>query len=162
MWGAMPKIAKYVLIPSALAIASLGLLAQTGSSVTVWKLDVSKSKFDGRGPLTMTRTVKTVGAVTTLSFEGIGPDGSQMSYSYETRFDDKDYPVSGAAPAGIETMAVKRVDAKTMQATGKRAGKIVVTATNVLSDDGRVLTATTKGTEKDGRISTSVAVWEKQ
>lgn len=110
----------------------------------------------------MTRTVKTEGAVTTLSFEGIGSDGSRMSYSYETRFDDKDYPVTGAAPAGIETMAVKRVDAKTMQATGKRAGKIVLTATNVLSADGKVLTATTKGTEKDGRISTSVAVWDKQ
>ena len=110
----------------------------------------------------MTRTVKSEGAVTTLSFEGIGADGNRMSYSYETRFDDKDYPVSGAAPAGIETMAVKRVDAKTMQATGKRAGKVVVTATNVLSDDGKMLTATTKGTEKDGRMSTSVAVWDKQ
>jgi hypothetical protein len=144
-------------------IVSVGLLAQAGSSVTVWKLDVSKSKFDGRGPLTMTRTVKTEGAVTTLSFEGIGADGNRMSYGYETRFDDRDYPVTGAAPpVGIETMAVKRVDAKTMQATGKKAGKIVVTATNVLSDDGKVLTATTKGTEKDGRISTSVAVWNKQ
>ena len=110
----------------------------------------------------MTRTVKTVGSVTTLSFEGIGPDGNRMSYSYETRFDDKDYPVSGAPPAGIETMAVKRVDAKTMQATGKKAGKIVLTATNVLSDDGKQLTATTKGTERDGRISTSVVVWDKQ
>lgn len=159
----MPKIAKFVLIPSALAIASLGLLAQTSSSVTVWKLDVSKSKFDGRGPLTMTRTVKTEGAVTTLSFEGIGPDGKQMSYSYETRFDDKDYPVTGATPpAGIETMAVKRVDARTIQATGKKAGKIVARATNVLSEDGKVLTATTQGTEKDGRVSTSVIVWNKQ
>ena len=158
----MLKIAKYIRVPLVLAAISVGLLAQTGSSVTVWKLNVSKSKFEGRGPLTMTRTVKSEGAVTTLSFEGIGADGNRMSYSYETRFDDKDYPVSGAAPAGIETMAVKRVDAKTMQATGKRAGKIVVTATNVLSDDGKMLTATTKGTEKDGRMSTSVAVWDKQ
>jgi hypothetical protein len=158
----MLKIAKYIRVPLALVTISVGLLAQTGSSVTVWKLNVSKSKFEGRGPLTMTRTVKSEGAVTTLSFEGIGADGNRMSYSYETRFDDKDYPVSGAAPAGIETMAVKRVDAKTMQATGKKAGKIVVTATNVLSDDGKMLTATTKGTEKDGRMSTSVAVWDKQ
>ena len=158
----MLKIAKYIQVPLSLTILSVGLLAQTGSSMAVWKLNVSKSKFDGRGPLTMTRTVKTEGAVTTLSFEGIASDGSRMSYSYETRFDDKDYPVTGTAPAGIETMAVKRVDAKTMQATGKRAGKIVLTATNVLSDDGKVLTATTKGAEKDGRISTSVAVWDKQ
>lgn len=159
----MPRIARHILVPAALAIASLGLLAQARSSVSVWKLDVSKSKFDGRGPLAMTRTVKTEGVVTTLSFEGIGPNGSRMSYSYETRFDDKDYPVTGAAPpAGIETMAVKKVDAKTTQATGKKAGKIVLTATNVLSDNGKELTATTKGTENDGRISTSVVVWEKQ
>jgi len=158
----MPKLAKYILVPSALALASIGLLAQTGSSVTVWKLNVSKSRFDGRGPLTMTRTIKTAGGVTTLSFEGVGPDGNRMSYGYETRFDDKDYPVTGAAPPGIETMAVKRIDAKRTEATGKKAGKIVLKATNVLSDDGKVLTATTQGTEKDGRTSTSVIVWDKQ
>jgi hypothetical protein len=159
----MKSVVKLLFIPAALAIATLGLLAQTRSSVTVWKLNVATSQFVGRAPQSLTRTVKTVGDVTTLSFEGIGADGSHMSYSYVTRFDEKDYPVTGAAPPGsIETMATKRVNPKTVLAIGKKAGKVVMTATNVLSEDGKVLIATSHGAGKDGRSTTSIFVWEKQ
>ena len=155
---------KLVFFPLVLAIASLGAtLAQTGSSVTVWKLNVAKSIFPGPAPQSLTRTVTAEGGVTTLSFEGIGADGKRASYSYITRFDEKDYPVTGAAPPStIDTMAVKRIDAKTTQATGKKDGKAVLIATNVLSSDGKTLVVTTQRTDKDGRSSTSVAVWEKQ
>ena len=69
-------------------------------------------------------------------------------------------------PAGHEFSAFKplltRVDAKTTQITTKRAGKVTVNQTIVVSDDGKTRTTTTKGTNAKGEAVDGVSFYEKQ
>jgi hypothetical protein len=44
----------------------------------------------------------------------------------------------------------------------KKAGKVVLTSTNVLSKDGRTMTITTKGHDAAGQTINNVRVYDKQ
>ena len=65
-------------------------------------------------------------------------------------------------PSGAETIATKRVDAYTVEATMKKAGKVVQTTLAVYSKDGKTRTLTTKGTSADGKPTNNVTVWDRQ
>jgi restriction endonuclease S subunit len=98
-----------------------------------------------------------------VTFDGIAGDGSRIAYSYTAKFDGKDYPEVGVGtPNGADTIALKRIDDYTVEATLKKAGKIVQTTRAVLSKDGKVLTNTSNGTNVAGKPINTVAVYEKQ
>jgi|SRR5579871_730254 len=58
--------------------------------------------------------------------------------SYTAKFDGKDYPLKGDLAS--DTVAVKRVDANTIEETTKKAGKVVVISRLTVSADGRLIT----------------------
>ena len=66
-----------------------------------------------------------------------------------------------AASQALDTVAVKRINANTVERSGKVAGKIVETATRTVSADGKTLTIVTKG-NLDGTEYSSTQVYEKQ
>jgi hypothetical protein len=69
--------------------------------------------------------------------------------------------VTGNSP--YDTVAVKQVDANTLTDARKKAGgKYQGTSRMVVSDAGKTLTTTTKGTNADGKAFTSIFVYEKQ
>ena len=74
------------------------------------------------------------------------------------RFDGKDYPISNSV---LSTVTLKRVDDQTVERTGKIQGQVVETETRTVSDNGKVLTVTTKGT-RDGTEYSSVEVYDRQ
>jgi hypothetical protein len=55
-----------------------------------------------------------------------------------------------------------RVDATTTKHTFKKAGKVTVTQSVVVSGDGKTLTITTTGTNVRGQAVNSVSVYDKQ
>ncbi len=55
----------------------------------------------------------------------------------------------------MDAQALKRIDPLNAQATLKKSGKVVQTATHVISKDGKVLTLTFKGTNAQGQASTT-------
>jgi hypothetical protein len=57
---------------------------------------------------------------------------------------------------------LKRVDANTIEATLKKGGKVVQTTKAVLSNNGKVRTLTTTGTNAKGQKVNNVAVFERQ
>jgi hypothetical protein len=59
-------------------------------------------------------------------------------------------------------VSLKRIDARTTVHTDKKDGKVVLTLTRVVSQDGKTMTVTTKGTNPQGQTVDNVAVWEKQ
>ena len=61
---------------------------------------------------------------------------------YTARFDGKDYPITGT---GLDTVSLKRIDANTIERTGKVRGKVTETGTMKVSADGKVLTVSLKG-----------------
>ena len=64
--------------------------------------------------------------------------------------------------ADVDMIALKRVDASTVQITQKKAGKVVITGTRVVSKDGKVMTVTAKGTNAKGQKVNSVLVFDKR
>ena len=58
-------------------------------------------------------------------------------------------------------MSLKRVDDQTVERTGKIQGQVVETETRTVSNNGKVLTVTTKG-NRDGTEYSSVQVYDRQ
>jgi len=140
------------------------LLAQGDPFVGTWKLNTAKSKYSpGPAPQSTTRTYEAQGSGLKISNEGTAADGSRIAYNFTANYDGKHNPISGTGVAGgADTIALKRINATTVEATTKRAGKVNATTRNVLSKDGKGFTATSKGKDANGKPTSSGGVWEKQ
>jgi hypothetical protein len=77
--------------------------------------------------------------------------------SYTAKLDGKDYPVKGAYD--YNSVSLRRVDARTIEETDKRDGKVVEVDKMTVSADGKKMTIVATG-KLTGRTSTIVA--EKQ
>ena len=113
--------------------------------VGTWLLNSDKSKFVP-GPVPDDRTVifETTkdGGLHHLTKTLNAFLGNTNDIDYTAKFDGKDYPITGT---GLDTVSIKRVDARTIERTGKVAGKVSETSTMKISADGKVLTISTKG-----------------
>ena len=84
--------------------------------------------------------------------------GTWKIVAYEE--DGKDVPLSGSAIADM--ISLSRVDARTIDRTDKKAGKVVQTLRRTVSADGKTLTVVTKGTNAQGQPINNTAVYDKQ
>jgi hypothetical protein len=153
----LPMILAAVLLPAT-------MIAQTGEPLLgIWNVDVFKSTYvTGQPPV---RRV--------ISFE---PAGDSLHFSQETtnqgfntsetikieftaKLDGKDYPIMNS---GLDTVALKKVDATTYERIGKIKGMPTETATMKLSNRNRTLTITTKGTTDAGAQYARTEVFNKQ
>src|ERR1700693_6173613 len=95
------------------------------------------------------------------STTGEQEDGTQINASYTAKYDGKDVQVAGNAP--YDTIAIKQVNANTLtDARKKTGGKYQGTSRIVISNGGKTMTTTTKGTNADGKAFTSTFVFDKQ
>jgi hypothetical protein len=78
--------------------------------------------------------------------------------TYTAHFDGKDAPID---VSNLDTVALRRIDADTIERTGKVKDKVVETALMKLSDGGKVLTITTKGSI-NGENYSSTEVFNRQ
>jgi hypothetical protein len=137
--------------------------AQTDPVLGTWKLNLMKSKYDpGPPPKNLTRTYEAVRSGVKVTVEGIDGSNNPIKYGYTANYDGKDYPVTGmGVPGGADVVAFRRVDiAFTVEETLKQAGKVIITARRVVSQNGKVLTFNTKGTP--GQPFNNVTVYDKQ
>src|SRR6266566_1969624 len=81
--------------------------------------------------------------------KGVDAEGKPVRAEITSQYDGKDYPVTGSA--GTDTISVKRIDDFTVDSVEKKDGKIVLTNHRVISEDGRVMTFTAKGTNAKGQ-----------
>jgi hypothetical protein len=154
-----------------LTLAASGLLvAQSDPFTGTWKFDAAKSKFDPGPPyksetrtnLRARMTGTDAGDVYKASVERVNADGSAQQYRYSAKYDGKDYPISGQGPGGADTIAIKSIDANTLQATLKKGSKVLFRTKVVLSRNGSVMTFMTKGTDASGQPLNNVVVYDKQ
>lgn len=141
------------------------MLAQTQKDAHIgsWKLNVAKSKFDpGPGYKSETRTYEPTADGYKFQGERVHPDGSTQKYGFTVKYDNKDYPVTGKDPGGADTLAVRLVDANNIESTSKKGGNVLYTSKVVVSQDGRVMTITTKGKNPDGEPFDNVQVYDRQ
>jgi hypothetical protein len=145
-----------------LVISGVQLPAQaTDPIVGTWELNVAKSKFvPGRAPKSETRTYVVSGQDIKATTKGVDSAGKPTAGEFTISYDGKDRPQIGNPDA--DTLSLKRIDPFTTEFTQKRAGKVVITGTRIISRDGNVMTITVKGTNAAGQPIHDVGVFEKR
>lgn len=131
------------------------------SMLGTWKLDVAASTFDGAVPYARQLTLRQAGTAirTTEDTNVDGPPGEGRAPStvpaprdrarvdYTARYDGRDY---ATASGPVETVSLRRIDARTVERLGKVGGRLVETTTMRQSADGNTLTVTTTGAAGPG------------
>lgn len=134
--------------------------------VGTWKVNLAKSKFSpGPPPRSRTVTIEQAGDGWKWTIDLVDANGNRSTIVETPKFDGKDYPRTGSPtpPSDADTIALKRIDAYTIEETLKKAGKVVTTLRQVVSKDGKVRTATVMtGTNAGGQPVRDVLVLERQ
>jgi hypothetical protein len=152
-----------ILLFGALVVFSQSGFAQSDPSVGTWQLNVAKSKYDpGPAPKSNTLTIEAAGQGVKVNTKGIDAAGNPTGTQYATALDGKDTPVTLTGSTDYDTVALKRIDERTVEGTRKKAGKVVQTYSRVVSQDGKTMTITTKGTNAKGEKVNNVVVYEKK
>ena len=128
-----------------------------------WKLNLEKSKYGAVPPAPKSSTVTCVaekGGAFKCTGNGVDAQGQPTHSEYTARYDGKDYPVTGIPE--IDTVSLKRIDSRTIESTGKKAGQVNGTVRTVISRDGRTRTATWSGKDEAGKPVTWTTVSDKQ
>jgi hypothetical protein len=134
---------------------------QNDPELGTWRLNVQKSTFSpGPAHKTQMRTLEQIGDAQDLSNETVTADGVRLTIRYTARCDGREYPVTGS-PLG-DAVVLRRVDARTVEATVKKNGIAVVVDRRVVSPDGNTLTITQAGTFPSGQSVHNVLVFDRQ
>ena len=160
----MNKALKSILIGSLLATGFAGAAQAADTpdpAVGTWTLDLAKSKFTpGPAPMSQTRTYVQTAEGLSLTISGLAADGTPMSQQPTFRYDGKPYAFSGSKD--YDALSLQRVNDTTVKSQMLRAGKVVGDATRIISQDGKVLTLDSKGTDPLGKNFSSVAVFDRK
>ena len=152
---------KQLLVVCLLVVAGVVVKAQADAHIGTWKMNPAKSKMpQDQAVKSQTRTYVAYGDGLKATIASVNADGSKTTRSYSAHFDGKETPYTGAKM--YDTIALKKIDANTMEATLKKSGKVVETARNAVSKDGKVMTITSNGTDAGGKKYTTVTVLDKQ
>jgi hypothetical protein len=128
-----------------------------------WKLNLAKSIWEpGPPPTSLTVTREQVGDAVKHTIEIVAANGDRKTIVETPKYDGKDYPRTGVAATDPDTVALKRLDANTVEETLKKAGRVFQTARQVVSKDGKVITTTLIGTNASGQRVRHVLVYDKQ
>ena len=146
----------------ALAITIVAALG-ADNTIGTWKLDVAKSKYTPAPmpikSLTVMREASDGGVKQTTT--GERADGTAINATYTAKYDGKDVQVTGNSQ--YDTIAIKQVNANTLTDERKKtSGPYKATGRTVVSNGGKTMTTTTKGTNADGKEFTQILVLDKQ
>ena len=143
------------------ATSSLSSFAQTDPIIGTWELNLAKSKVSpGPPPKSQTLTYEAAGQGVKITVKGTDAEGKPIDSQFTANYDGKDYAVTGNP--GWDTITLKRIDAYKSESTRKKAGKVVGTATRVVSKDGKTLTLTEEGVTAKGEKFRNTVVYDKQ
>jgi len=143
------------------ALAVLTTAQSKDPFVGTWRLNAAKSKYTpGPVPKSVTSTYEAAGKGYKVSVRNEPATGPVQQYSYTTNLDGADSPMTGNNP-NADTIAVKRIDANTLETVNKKGGKVTTTQRNVVSADGKTRTVTTTGIDGQGQKVNNVGVFEK-
>ncbi len=156
------RLLKSLKLPAVILFMGLALTAQAADPIVgTWKLNVAKSTYSpGPAPKSITAKIEAAGDGEKLTADGVRGDDKPIRLEYTAQYDGKDNPITGSPTA--DTVSLKRLDANTTERTEKKGGKVTQTVTRKVSDDGKTMTVTYKGTDAKGQPINNVGVFEKQ
>ena len=153
-----------VSLTGALAAAEASNESTASPSIGRWKLNAAKST---PGPTPLPRSeIRTYedwgGGLLHAVVEGVDALDKPTFREYVARFDERSYPWVRKGSQAAWTIALRRIDPRSFEFTGKEDGHVSHTGTHVVSPDGKVLTVTFKGTNLQGQPVGSVLVFDRQ
>jgi hypothetical protein len=126
-----------------------------------WVLDVNKSTFNfGPVPRSETRVFTMAGENLKFTSDGVDASGRLWHSEYTAKLDGKDYPISGSQD--VDSISLRRVDPFVLEVMMKKAGKVAITGTRVISKDGKTATVTNTRTDAKGSKVSNVQIFIKQ
>jgi hypothetical protein len=145
----------------ALCLLAVGLFAAENPFAGTWKLNAAKSKLAGSGigPSGGVR-VESDGTTYKASVDTTDEKGQPVKYDYEATLDGKPSKVTGSA--AVDELSLKRVNDHTVNATGKKNGKVVYTDKRTVSQDGKTYTISRTGTDAAGKKYHATIAFDKQ
>jgi hypothetical protein len=131
------------------------------SGVGTWKLNLAKSKYSpGPAPKSATLTIEAHDGGIKYTSHGESADGSPVHIEFTAKYDGQDNPVTGSPD--FNSIALKRIDAHTVESTTKKDGTVRLTSRTVISHDGKTRTLTSKGKNAAGQDVSNVVVYDRQ
>jgi hypothetical protein len=145
-------------------LAALTLFVATAEADQLsgtWNMNAEKSKYSpGPPPKSVTVVVESDENNYKIDATGTDADGKPIHVQYSAKFDGKDYPATGVPNA--DTVSAKRIDANTVETVQKKDGKVVMTITTKVSEDGKTRTSTWHGKNAEGKDVHNVVVFDKK
>jgi|SRR5882672_8122812 len=142
----------------ALSVAAKAADVHSGT----WKMNAAKSTYSpGPAPKSIVLKIETDGKSYKVHSESVDAADKATTLEFNAMLDGKDYPGKGLQ-SGADMVSVEHVDANTVRATMKKAGKAVMTVTSVVSADGKTRTSTFVGWDTEGHDVKNVVVYDKQ
>jgi len=134
------------------------------NSLGTWKLNVEKSKYTPAPfpikSLTTVREAADGGVKVTTT--GERADGTQVNTTYTAKYDGSESTVTGSGVL-YDKVSVKQANANTLTDQRKKTGgSYQASSRTVISNGGKTMTVTVKGSNADGKAFTSSLVWDKQ
>ena len=140
--------------------AGLTMCVAQNPHLGTWKLNEAKSKLTPGTQKNLTVTYEAIGDNVKATLDGVDGKGNPTHNEWTGKFDGKDYPVTGDPTSDMRSY--KKINDRTMEATAKKDGKVVLTARIAISADGKTRTLTTHSTDPAGKKITNTAIYEKQ
>jgi len=154
-----------------LALAALGALALTttlsaleaDNSLGTWKINIAASKYTpAPWPVKSLMSVReAVPGGVKVTTTGERADGTAINTIYSANYDGTPAGVTGKG-APYDTVSIKEIDANTFLYEAKSTtGKYSASGRIVISNEGKTMTLTAKGTDTDGKDMTVMLVYDK-
>ena len=159
-FGLVALIAGLVCLDGYSAVTARGQASQAKDPfVGTWVLNRVKSEFSGAVPEKRKTTFETTadGSIKHVT-ETVIANGSTDRVEYTAKLDGRDVPIINSF---LSVVSLKRIDARTVERTGKLRGMVIETSTRTVSADGQTLTITTVGSN-DGEEYFSTQVFERE
>ena len=129
--------------------------------IGTWKLNVAKSKFDpGPPPKAATRTYEVVSGGVRETYITVDQSGKSTLLELPATLDGRNHQIMGPGPA--DNIQLEKISDFSSIATLKHGDIVVGRARREISDDGKTMTFTYKGTNHEGTPSDNREVYEKQ
>jgi len=148
---------------AALACATVARAQASDPLVGVWNVDVFKSTYvPGQPPVRRVITFEAAGDSLHFAQETTNQGfntSETIKVEFTAKIDGKDYPIMNS---GLDTVALKKIDATTYERIGKIKGMQTETATMKLSNRNKTMTITTKGVTDAGNEYSRIEVFNKQ
>jgi hypothetical protein len=134
------------------------------NTLGTWKLNTAKSKLAANpSPLKNLTVVREAsGDGVKVSNTGERADGTQIKTSYTAKYDGSESAITGTG-LQYDTISIKQVNANTLtDERNKAGGPYHATGRTVISNGGKTMTTTIKGTSAEGKPFTATNVFDKQ